>query len=247
MSEPEFPALDPHLVLKVLSGRTDLVWEPEVHMFWPSEEHGELIQTCAYFGDVSAVRHQLGTGARLEMLGPNFGLNAAAFHGHWRLCEFLLEERADPNAPLEATGESPLHAALSAACRPDHELVIEVLLTFGADPNRATIPGVPTDAFMRDVRTRGETALHRAAAFGSERMIARLIKSGGQLELKDQNGDTPLSWASWHRRPDSVLRLLAHGTHQIHPERRPMEEDLRGRPTETPQRLARARTPQRLP
>jgi hypothetical protein len=31
------------------------------------------------------------------------------------------------------------------------------------------------------------------------------------------NGETPLSWASWHLRPVSVLRTLCYGRFSIHP------------------------------
>ena len=34
---------------------------------------------------------------------------------------------------------------------------------------------------------------------------------------KDSNGDSPISWASWHLRPGSILALLAYGEHRIHP------------------------------
>jgi hypothetical protein len=54
------------------------------------------------------------------------------------------------------------------------------------------------------------------------------------------NGDSPLSWASWHTRPDSILRLLCYGEHYIRPDRdssfdhgtgwEVMERDLLGRP-----------------
>ena len=52
---------------------------------------------------------------------------------------------------------------------------------------------------MRDVRTRGETPLHRAAAFGSEQSIQMLLAAGARLDAKDIHGDSPLTWASWHR------------------------------------------------
>ena len=48
-----------------------------------------------YYGDVSALRLLLDRGETLASLGRNFDLNGAAFHGHWRLCEFLLESGAD--------------------------------------------------------------------------------------------------------------------------------------------------------
>ncbi|HPI80599.1 MAG TPA: hypothetical protein PLM35_08710, partial [Cyclobacteriaceae bacterium] len=34
-------------------------------------------------------------------------------------------------------------------------------------------------------------------------------------KAKDANGDTPLSWASLHLRPGSILYLLQYGEHQI--------------------------------
>jgi ankyrin repeat protein len=61
--------------------------------------------------------------------------------------------------------------------------------------------------------------LHRAAAFASEQAIQLLLDAGARREAKDMNGDSPLSWASWHLRPDSILRKLCYGAHSIHPER----------------------------
>jgi len=56
--------------------------------------------------------------------------------------------------------------------------VLTVLLASGADPGCATKPGVETEGFMRDCRTKGETPLHRAAAFGELATIAMLINAG---------------------------------------------------------------------
>jgi ankyrin repeat protein len=115
------------------------------------------------------------------------------------------------------TGETPLHAALTKANRPVYDHVVAVLLSNGADPNTAALAGAATGAFMRDVRTRGETPLHRAGAFGTERTIEMLLAAGGDREARDANGDTPLSWASWHLRPPAVLRLLTYGPHAMAP------------------------------
>ena len=151
------------------------------------------------------------------MLGDNLDLNGAAFHGHWRLCEFLVEHGADANRP-QPNGETPLHAALAKANRPQTRHVLSVLLAAGADPNAATAAGAETGSFMRDVRTRGETPLHRAAAFGSETVIRTLLEVGAAKEARDAFGDTPLSWASWHLRPAVILRLLCFGDWSIHPD-----------------------------
>jgi palmitoyltransferase len=44
------------------------------------------------------------------------------------------------------------------------------------------------------------------------------------------NGDSPLSWASWHLRPDSILRKLCNGNFRINPDRKDMKTYLRGEP-----------------
>jgi palmitoyltransferase len=189
-----------------------------------------LIQHCAYFGDVSAIRLLLERGASLAELGEDLGLIGASFHGHWRLCAFLLEQGADANVAPEDTGETPLHAALCTADRAKHDRVLRVLLNAGADPNRATVPGKGTGGFMRDCRTKGETSLHRAAAFGEPKTIQMLLEAGAVIDARDANGDTPLSWASWYLRPNPILRLLLYGNFRIHPENRSMQENLLGDP-----------------
>lgn len=206
---------------KIIEGRTDLVVDflSQGHTPDTADALGtRLISWCAYHGDVTAIRLLLEEGETLGSLGADLGLNSAAFHGYWKLCQFLIEGGADPNCAIEETGETPLHAALCKANRPDSDFVVEVLLSAGADPNATTIAGSESGGFMRDVRTRGETPLHRAAAFANEVSIERLVQAGAALDAKDANGDTPLSWASWHLRPASVLRLVAYGKHKIHPD-----------------------------
>ncbi len=205
---------------RIAAGRTDLVFEflAAGHAATATDARGtSLLAWCAYHGDVSALRHLLAHGERLATLGDNFDLNGAVFHGHWQLCEFLLDQGADANHPLPDTGETPLHAALCKANRPVYERIVELLLARGADPNRATKPNVATGAFMRDCRTKGETPLHRAAAFGSERSVQLLLDAGARRETPDMNGETPLSWASWHLRPGAILRLLCYGSFALHP------------------------------
>ena len=211
----------PPLLDRVTRGRTDLVFDliAAGHAATLHHEGASLISWCARYGDVSATRFLLSNGERLGSLGPNLGLDAAAYHGHWRLCEFLLENGADVNYADPGTGETALHAALCTANRPAFDLIVQVLLAAGADPNLATKPNVETGAFMRDCRTKGETPLHRAAAFGSEATIQRLLDAGARVDAPDANGESPLGWASWHTRPDPILRQLCYGDHYIRPDR----------------------------
>ena len=41
------------------------------------------------------------------------------------------------------------------------------------------------------------------------------VDNGANKQAKDQNGDSPLTWASEHLRPGKVLRLLAYGNYSV--------------------------------
>ena len=127
------------MLQRIADGRTDLVFRWIADGGDPRAESGgsSLLGWCAYYGDVSAIRFLQGHGVPLAALGPDLGLNGAAFHGHWRLCEYLLEHGADPCSRLRDTGETPLHAALCKLESLAHERVIEVLVAAGSAPRRS--------------------------------------------------------------------------------------------------------------
>jgi uncharacterized protein len=163
---------------KIVDGRTDVVFDylSQGYPATAKDKNGvPLIKWCAYYGDVSAIRYLLANGESLAALAGE--LNAAEFHGHWRLCQFLSENGASVNQTEADTGETPLHAALCKASA-SHDRVVRVLLANGADPNAKTKVGVETGAFMRDCRTKGETPLHRAAACGSAEAVQLLLDAG---------------------------------------------------------------------
>jgi ankyrin repeat protein len=220
---------------RILNGRTDLIFDylSQGHCANSMDKNRvSLIKWCAYYGDVSAIRYLLANGESLASLGKNFDLYGAAFHGHWQLCQFLIENGADVNYPLPDIAETPLHAALCTTNRLRHDQVIRVLLANGANPHCVTKEGVETGSFMRDCRTKAETPLHRAAAFGTEETIQLLLDARAAIDAKDMNGDSPLTWASWYLHPDAILRRLCYGEFFVHPERhsRGMEGYLVGKP-----------------
>jgi ankyrin repeat protein len=215
---------------QIADGRTDLVFDylANGNAATATDKDGvPLIKWCAYFGDVSAIRFLLANGESLASLAGE--LNAAAFHGHWKLCQFLIEKGANVNQAEDETGETPLHSALCKLSA-SHDRVVRVLLASGADPNSKTKVGAETGGFMRDARTKGETPLHRAAAFASAETVQLLLDAGALKETRDSNGDTPLSWGSWHLRPDSILRKLCYGPHRIREDRKSMDVNLLGEP-----------------
>jgi uncharacterized protein len=221
------------LLTRIAAGRTDLVFDllaADPESMKTVVDGATLLQWCAYYGDVSALRCLLDHGAQLSALGTDLGLNAASFHGHWQLCEFLIEHGAAVCSAMTDTGETPLHSALVSDDRVRYDPVVRVLLAAGADLSAATIAGAETGAFMRDCRCRGETPLHRAAAFGGVDTVRMLLDAGAKIDARDAHGDTALGWASWHRRPAEVLRLLCYGPYRIRPDYKPMRANLVGGP-----------------
>lgn len=199
-------------------GRTDLVFELLRLPNWRDVLHQgpiKVMQWFVYYNDVTALKAVLEAGGDLLSLNVNAELGNAAFFGHWKVCDFLIKHGADVNTSVGETGETPLHSALAKAGRPYYLYVVRLLVERGANVNARTIPGKETGAFMRDVRTKGETPLHRAAAYGDDAIIEFLLHNGADREGRDANGDSPLSWASEHLRPGSILALLSFGPHRI--------------------------------
>jgi uncharacterized protein len=206
------------ILTHITDGRTDLVFDLLRLPDWRETLHEGPVQTLqwfVYYNDVTALKAVLEAGGDLSSLSLDRELGHAAFFGHWKVCDFLIRHGANVNAALPDTGETPLHGALAKAGRPYYLYVVRLLVERGADVNARTIPGQETGAFMRDVRTKGETPLHRAAAYADEAIIAFLLEHGADREARDSHGDSPLSWASEHLRPGSILALLTFGSHRI--------------------------------
>ncbi len=206
-------------VLELISrGRTDFMIELMKNSKWKQllfEGNVKPLQWLIYYNDVTGLRLVLENGGSLESIDINSELGNAAFFGHWKVCDFLINQGADVNCKVDQTHETPLHNALAKAGRPYYFFTVKLLVEKGADVNAKTIPGIETGAFMRDVRTKGETPLHRAAAYADARTIKYLIEKGADKEYRDHNGDTPLTWASEHLRPGKILRLLAFGDYLV--------------------------------
>lgn len=202
----------------ISQGRTDLVFDLlrlADWRRWLALGPTRVMQWLVYYGDLTALKAVLQAGGDLTTLDLNDELGHAAFCGHWKVCDFLIQHGADVNATVAGTGETPLHGALAKAGRPHYLYTVRLLLDRGAAVNSRTIPGQVTQAFMRDVRTKGETPLHRAAAYADEATIDLLLQHGADREARDAHGDSPLSWASEHLRPGAILAKLAFPPHHV--------------------------------
>lgn len=200
----------------IKKGRTDFVFELLKLPNWKDllTEKG-LLPLFIYYNDTTALRAVLEAGGNLDSIDLDGALGNAAFFGHWKVCDFLLNQGANVNAYVDKTNETCLHYAITKAGRPYYFYTVKLLVDKGADVNAKTIPNLPTVSYMRDVRTKGETPLHRAAAYADEKTIAYLLSHGANKKAKDANGDSPLSWASEHLRPGAILSLLAYDDHVI--------------------------------
>jgi cytohesin len=131
----------------------------------------------------------------------------------------LLARKADPNI-AQRTGQTPLH---EAAVR-GHEEIAAVLLQHKADLNAGGIlAGPPLESATRyprimdrmiakgaDVNKQdaaGRTALHVATFNGRPEAVALLLKRKADVEIKDNDGLTPLMWAVKERRTE-IANLL---------------------------------------
>jgi ankyrin repeat protein len=135
-------------------------------------------------------------------------LAGLAFVNQLECVRLLLQHGADPNRGRADSLETPLHHALAGHAVPNGSKLIQLLIDHGADVNARTKSGILSCNFWRDARTRGETPLHRAAAYASLEIIEKILNAGADRTIRDVNGDSPLSWASWHRRPREVINVL---------------------------------------
>jgi len=206
------------LLENISRGRTDYIFQFLQKSNWKELLYQgpiRLMQWLIYFNDTTALKAIIASGGTLDSINLDKELGNAAFFGHWKVCDFLINHRANVNAYVDKTNETPLHNALTKTNRPYYFYVVKLLVEKGADVNAKTLAGIETGAFMRDVRTKGETPLHRAAAYADERIISFLIENGADVSLKDANGDSPMTWASEHLRPGTILALLNYGEHYV--------------------------------
>jgi cytohesin len=167
--------------------------------------------SAAWEGNTKALDLYYSLGVLLELEGNNPLCNAA-FNGKFESVKWLIEHGANPNFSFKETGENALHYTICKSSEIDERTeIVRLLIKAGTDVNKKTIKGAPSLCFMRDAFLKAETPLHRAAAYGNESIIKLLLDAGANPAEKDANGDSPISWGSWHLRNSDVLRLLLYG------------------------------------
>ncbi|MFT3703286.1 MAG: ankyrin repeat domain-containing protein [Agriterribacter sp.] len=175
------------------------------------------IFTAAWEGNIQALDLFYGLGAKISFHDANLLCNAA-YNGKVDSVKWLLDKGEDVNFVFTDTGENALHYTICKRSEMDERAeIVEILIAAGIDVNKKTIQGKSTLCFMRDAYVKGETPLHRAAAYGNIAIVKMLLDAGADPTAKDANGDTPISWGSWHLRDADILRLLLYeGVAGIH-------------------------------
>lgn len=152
----------------------------------------EALHTAAEWGHVDIIQTLIDAG--INMNAPDkYGdtaLEKAVFHGHTDVVKALL----DRSITIKTTKNRPI---LHEAVFWERTDIIQLLIDFGVDVNE-------TDRY-------GNTALHIAAAQGSEKNVHLLINAKANTNSKNIFGITPLHEAVKQQHIHIIQTLLKHG------------------------------------
>jgi cytohesin len=186
------------------------------------------LDEAVWYGSFDTVALLLAHGARLNESESKTGatpINEAAYKGHTRLVEYLLQFKPDIETP-DRKGYSPLdnairlgkedsalllleaeakeketpeffERAMASAIRNDESAVVESLLKHGANANATLLSG--------------STPLDTAAFGGATKVVSVLLKNSADPNLSGRNGTSTLEDASLKGYDGIVAMLLDDG------------------------------------
>ena len=157
----------------------------------------EKLYNSSASGDIEGVISALAQGGRVTVRSPEgfTPLLIAALEGggHTDICGLLLAHGSDGNEMESVTKLTALHYAVLNG----HSVLVEALLSWGAEVNRQDYLGT--------------TPLHFACQEGHLLCVLTLLKAGASLTLPNDGGSLPIHMAAGHNRVDIVRTLLEHG------------------------------------
>ena len=122
----------------------------------------------------------------------------ATANGKRKLTQRLIDIGADVNLPAPGCLIRPLHVTASK----NYPAIAAIHSRHGAEVNAKAADGVRSEFFFSPHR--GETALHLAAKYSDEPLVALLLLHGADTTMRDANGDLPIDWLE--RRKDSLAK-----------------------------------------
>jgi ankyrin repeat protein len=154
--------------------------------------------------ELARVLHRNGSSVEPQGDHGNTLLHSAAYYGDLEMVQVLLEYGVEVDAQ-NSYCSTPLSLA-SRGCHDDPR-VVRLLIERGADPNPRGSKG-----FKRG--SKGFTPLHYALERGTIEIARVLIEHHASVEVKDDEGRTPLDVASEERREEikKTLSLLELGS-----------------------------------
>jgi ankyrin repeat protein len=144
-----------------------------------------------------------------SILSKGFGswLGYAANFGNVPAIKALLESWYDANKTCTPPEHLPRHVApihLAARCSP---MIVKLLIDTGVDVNkRATMSDFTNTELVSNV-----TALNVAVQWDQAPVIIELVKAGADVNIADDRGRTPISYAAERGYDDCVALLVDHG------------------------------------
>ena len=144
-----------------------------------------------------------------SILSKGFGswLGYAANFGNVPAIKALLESWYDANKTCTPPEHLPRHVApihLAARCSP---MIVKLLIDAGVDVNKgATMSDPRSTELVSNV-----TALNLAATWDQAPVIIELVKAGADVNIADDRGRTPISYAAERGYDDCVALLVDHG------------------------------------
>jgi len=157
-------------------------------------------------GDAESARILLAGGANPNATTKDWGQTAliiASTMGQTDVVQALMDKGADPNI-RDTNGFVAVHAAVrdsqygeDAAQRAAAVATLKVLLKHGADPNiRLHQEGKQTAQAPNEVTFEGATAIALAAEVNNLEAVKVLVEAGGDPNIPNANGMTPLVFAA---------------------------------------------------